>query len=254
MKLSLLGSKSGLVAVFQQVRSRLFRLRESQSEVAHHGAASCKGAALATPFPCDVVSYGRRYVVGNSGELNELLGWLERRQLALANRYRVGGSWPRGKRVVPRTIATTWGCLDCQRSHRGWTLHCTVSQRPRAICEAVKSFAELMAYKEPVDNSMPSDVAAPPPREDEDDEEGIGSIRGGAANRSAAVVEGVAGVVQAAASAPRADYHDKYFELIYAVGNIHQGETRHETALRYIRQAETPSGEAVSRASSTPEP
>lgn len=31
---------------------------------------------------------------------------------------------------------------------------------------------------------------------------------------------------------------DKYDELIFAVGRKHPGETRHETALRYIRQAE----------------
>jgi hypothetical protein len=30
----------------------------------------------------------------------------------------------------------------------------------------------------------------------------------------------------------------KYHELLYAVGNKYEGETRHETALRYIRQAE----------------
>jgi len=30
----------------------------------------------------------------------------------------------------------------------------------------------------------------------------------------------------------------KYHELIMEVGNKHSGETRHETALRYIRQAE----------------
>lgn len=31
----------------------------------------------------------------------------------------------------------------------------------------------------------------------------------------------------------------KYYELIYAVGNKYPNETRHETALRYIKQAET---------------
>jgi len=30
----------------------------------------------------------------------------------------------------------------------------------------------------------------------------------------------------------------EYDELLYAVGNKHEGETRHETALRYIREAE----------------
>jgi len=36
---------------------------------------------------------------------------------------------------------------------------------------------------------------------------------------------------------------EKYNELIFAVGNKYQGETRHETALRYIKQAEQGSGE-----------
>ena len=31
---------------------------------------------------------------------------------------------------------------------------------------------------------------------------------------------------------------EKYNELLYAVGNKHADETRHETALRYIKQAE----------------
>jgi hypothetical protein len=30
-----------------------------------------------------------------------------------------------------------------------------------------------------------------------------------------------------------------YSELLYAVGNKYEGETRHQTALRYIRAAET---------------
>ena len=35
-----------------------------------------------------------------------------------------------------------------------------------------------------------------------------------------------------------------YHELLYAVGNHHAGESRHETALRYIRQAEQSHGPA----------
>jgi hypothetical protein len=35
-----------------------------------------------------------------------------------------------------------------------------------------------------------------------------------------------------------------YDELIYAVGNKYEGETRHQTALRYIKQAEECKGEA----------
>lgn len=36
-----------------------------------------------------------------------------------------------------------------------------------------------------------------------------------------------------------ADVDEKYAELIYAVANKYPGESRHETALRYIRQAES---------------
>lgn len=34
------------------------------------------------------------------------------------------------------------------------------------------------------------------------------------------------------------DYKSKYYELLYQVSNKHPNETRHETALRYLRQAE----------------
>jgi hypothetical protein len=37
------------------------------------------------------------------------------------------------------------------------------------------------------------------------------------------------------------DYKALYEELLYAVGNKYEGESRHETALRYIRRAEEPS-------------
>lgn len=39
-----------------------------------------------------------------------------------------------------------------------------------------------------------------------------------------------------------ADIRSKYDELIYAVESAFPNETRHETALRYIREAETSSG------------
>lgn len=41
------------------------------------------------------------------------------------------------------------------------------------------------------------------------------------------------------------DVSEKYFELLFAVAKKHQGETRHETALRYIRQAELNTGGPV---------
>ena len=33
--------------------------------------------------------------------------------------------------------------------------------------------------------------------------------------------------------------HDKYYELIMAVANKYPNETRHQTALRYIKEAES---------------
>ena len=34
------------------------------------------------------------------------------------------------------------------------------------------------------------------------------------------------------------DFEKKYMELLYAVERVFPGETRHETALRYIQEAE----------------
>ena len=39
------------------------------------------------------------------------------------------------------------------------------------------------------------------------------------------------------------DYKILYMELLYQVGKKHPGETRHETALRYLKRAEEPSSE-----------
>lgn len=41
---------------------------------------------------------------------------------------------------------------------------------------------------------------------------------------------------------------DLYNELLFAVGKKYPGETRHETALRYIKQAETGSNESAKTA------
>lgn len=41
------------------------------------------------------------------------------------------------------------------------------------------------------------------------------------------------------------DYEALYHELLYAVARKHQGESRHQTALRYIREREQPSGEGA---------
>ena len=62
--------------------------------------------------------------------------------------------------------------------------------------------------------------------------------------------EGPCGAAPPAASpgVPPQDYKALYYELLYAVGMKHQGESRHETALRYIKRAEQPNGEAKSTA------
>jgi hypothetical protein len=43
-----------------------------------------------------------------------------------------------------------------------------------------------------------------------------------------------------AGPAPQENIKALYYELLYEVARKHPGETRHQTALRYIRQAETP--------------
>ena len=54
------------------------------------------------------------------------------------------------------------------------------------------------------------------------------------------------------ANSPKADDVVKdaklYQELIYNIGNKYPNETRHETALRYIRQAENQPDEAIDKA------
>jgi len=50
-------------------------------------------------------------------------------------------------------------------------------------------------------------------------------------------------------SGDTAEVKAKYNELIMAVANKWPGETRHETALRYIRQAETSSNQACAASS-----
>ncbi len=48
-------------------------------------------------------------------------------------------------------------------------------------------------------------------------------------------------------TARQEEYKAKYEELIYAVGNKYENETRHETALRYIKQAELTSTTEISK-------
>lgn len=98
----------------------------------NHGVASCKGAASAARFPCPVKCYGRTYLTHNADELAELLGYLHQKNLRLANRFRVGGSWPRGKQAILRRDGPLWRCGDCLNRHRWWTLRCPVSLRTRA--------------------------------------------------------------------------------------------------------------------------
>jgi hypothetical protein len=41
---------------------------------------------------------------------------------------------------------------------------------------------------------------------------------------------------------PQDDYQSRYFDLLLSVGQKHAGESRHETAKRYIMKAEEPNG------------
>lgn len=50
--------------------------------------------------------------------------------------------------------------------------------------------------------------------------------------------------IQKSIQQAREEAREPYHELILAVGNKYEGETRHETALRYIRQAEQGTSEA----------
>ena len=54
---------------------------------------------------------------------------------------------------------------------------------------------------------------------------------------------------QAAAELRRLHEVEKqYRELLYAVGNKYEGESRHQTALRYIQQAEVYDSAAIAKA------
>ena len=44
------------------------------------------------------------------------------------------------------------------------------------------------------------------------------------------------------------DIKNKYYELLFSVGNKYKGETRHETALKYIKRAEEVNGLTASQA------
>jgi hypothetical protein len=52
-------------------------------------------------------------------------------------------------------------------------------------------------------------------------------------------------ILQAAAAIENfKEIHEKYYDLLYQVAVKHPEETRHQTAKRYIRAAESPSNEA----------
>ena len=107
-------------------RVRLFQ-QESLGAVRRDGVG-VKGQR----WPMRVACYGRTYEVHDAEAFTELLSWLDQPRLALANRYRVGKSWPRGTRTRDWRL---WACRDCGGRHRGWNDRCLVSQRPRAEAE-----------------------------------------------------------------------------------------------------------------------
>ena len=87
-------------------------------------------------WPMPVHCYGRRYLVTNDEDLQQLLQWLTERRIALANRFRIGASWPRGEQSEPVSRAK-WKCRDCDCFHRWNTERCTVSYRLRERVELV---------------------------------------------------------------------------------------------------------------------
>lgn len=59
-------------------------------------------------WPMRVSCYGRRYEVNDDAEFAQLMRWLTDGLLMLANRYRVGKTWPRGERAKPVESRTYW--------------------------------------------------------------------------------------------------------------------------------------------------
>ena len=56
-------------------------------------------------------------------------------------------------------------------------------------------------------------------------------------------------IIKAAAELRRLhEVETKYYELLYAVAVKWEGESRHQTALRYIRNAESTTGNAIAKA------
>jgi hypothetical protein len=65
--------------------------------------------------------------------------------------------------------------------------------------------------------------------------------------REEEVIDGLLDKIEAL-KAERDALRDLYNELLFAVGNAYPNETRHQTALRYIKQAETTAYDAMLKA------
>ena len=91
----------------------------------------------------------------------------------------------------------------------------------------------------PRDLSLPSALAAPDGPAGRDDPTPIES-----ASLTAAPVPAVPSPREATLPDAAGERERLYEELLFAVGNKYPNETRHQTALRYIRQAEEPHGAA----------
>lgn len=109
-------------------------------------------------WPARVQCYGHDYVALDQRELDHLLGLLIERKLALANRYRVGGSWPRGHRrqkaLVQQplregydAICAQCGCSYTYANARAvgtdmWQRFCAPSCELGATADAVREVVE----------------------------------------------------------------------------------------------------------------
>jgi hypothetical protein len=106
---------------------------------------------MKTMFPMKISCYGRNYEVRDQGEFDDLIWLLTDRQLRRANQYRVGASWPRGRRAKESRDWSLWYCGDCDRHHRMYTDRCPVSERERTVIQRSESAPSVVA----VDPSVP---------------------------------------------------------------------------------------------------
>lgn len=84
-----------------------------------------------TKWPIRLSCYGRKYEAHTPEQLTELTGHLIEGRIALANRYRVGGSWPRGKKGQPQVkaqVSAPKTIARCDKCGRGYIWYRNLDQ------------------------------------------------------------------------------------------------------------------------------